>query len=191
MKTKVCAKCKIKKNISEFYRKPSSSNYKSQCRECQTKYSTEYRKKHPIKSKRKAKKFYYKNRKKLLLINKIWREEHKKERAAYNKEYVRLNRKRILKSKRNGACKKAYGITLRQKKEMILNQNNKCLSCGTDLRKLKSKNICIDHDHKSKQIRGILCHHCNVVLGLMKEDYDKILKLAKYCKKYCKNDNDL
>jgi hypothetical protein len=82
-------------------------------------------------------------------------------------------------------CKEKYGITLKQKKEMIINQNYKCLSCGLDLRLLCPKGVCIDHDHVTGKIRGILCSGCNRSLGLMKENPDKIYKLYLYALNHC------
>lgn len=37
-----------------------------------------------------------------------------------------------------------------------------------------------DHDHKTKKVRGILCHACNSGLGLVKEDVTRLLALAQY-----------
>jgi len=53
----------------------------------------------------------------------------------------------------------------------------KCELCG------KSGRICFDHDHKTGKFRGYICHNCNVVLGLIK-DNSKILELMiEYLKK--------
>jgi hypothetical protein len=79
-----------------------------------------------------------------------------------------------------------YGITKDQKDYIISMQNNKCLSCGIDFKLINSKNIHIDHSHKSGNVRGVLCSNCNFSLGLLDENYGKILKLAEYARKYCK-----
>jgi hypothetical protein len=187
MTTRICTKCKIEKDIEEFY-SHSRGLKRTYCKKCEIEYGLQYQKDHPDQMRKKRSKYYKKNKEKLSAINKIWMKEHREERKLYNQEYNRINRERILKAKRNAAYKKLYGITLQQKEDMILNQDNKCLACGTDLRKLDSKSICVDHDHNSKKIniRGILCQHCNTALGYMQEDYEKILKLAEYVKKYCK-----
>lgn len=44
---------------------------------------------------------------------------------------------------------------------------NKCMICGRDAPQLIMKNgverneLCIDHDHESGKIRGLLCQACN------------------------------
>ena len=52
-----------------------------------------------------------------------------------------------------------------------------CEICGVAWEKGKEK-LCIDHDHTTGKIRGILCKHCNHVLGHSKEQL-KILDNAK------------
>lgn len=44
---------------------------------------------------------------------------------------------------------------------------------------------CLDHDHKTGEFRGWLCHDCNKALGFFKDD-TKLLKSAiKYIEKEC------
>ena len=42
--------------------------------------------------------------------------------------------------------------------------------------------ICYDHNHKTDKFRGWLCHHCNVILGLAKDNPDLLIRLANYLK---------
>ncbi len=44
----------------------------------------------------------------------------------------------------------------------------------------KRKNFCIDHDHATGKVRGLLCHNCNVAIGLMKDNTDLLKKAAEY-----------
>lgn len=39
---------------------------------------------------------------------------------------------------------------------------------------------CLDHNHTTGAIRKVLCHGCNSALGLIKENFDTALRLAKY-----------
>jgi len=43
--------------------------------------------------------------------------------------------------------------------------------------------LCVDHDHDTGLVRGILCHSCNVALGLLDHDYILCEKLAEYLKR--------
>ncbi len=67
MKTKICTKCSIKKDIFEF------SKNRADCKKCKALYDIEYRKNNKLKLREKRKKYYIKNKKKLLKRNKRWR----------------------------------------------------------------------------------------------------------------------
>jgi hypothetical protein len=38
----------------------------------------------------------------------------------------------------------------------------------------------VDHDHKTGKVRGILCHKCNIALGLIGDDPARARALANY-----------
>lgn len=38
----------------------------------------------------------------------------------------------------------------------------------------------IDHDHATNTVRGLLCSNCNLALGLLQDDSDRIRGLADY-----------
>ena len=62
---------------------------------------------------------------------------------------------------------------------MIWKQNNKCAACE-QIFNAKDRLPCVDHDHITREIRGLLCSQCNIALGLLGEDANKIIKLATY-----------
>jgi hypothetical protein len=77
--------------------------------------------------------------------------------------------------------------------KLMKGQNYKCMICDRDLRTLKSREVCLDHNHKTGKIRGVLCRGCNSMegktwrtfqrMGLAKAgvDYEKFLRgLAGY-----------
>ena len=39
---------------------------------------------------------------------------------------------------------------------------------------------CIDHDHATGKVRGMICQNCNVLLGHAKDDIDILQKCIKY-----------
>ena len=46
------------------------------------------------------------------------------------------------------------------KLQMLKEQGWCCALCNTNLR-MNTTNACLDHDHKTGQIRGVLCRNCN------------------------------
>lgn len=73
-----------------------------------------------------------------------------------------------------------YGITLEEKNQMFLNQNNKCKLCQNV--ESDNKGFVVDHCHKSGKIRGILCSYCNKALGMFKDDPSFLEKAINYLK---------
>lgn len=55
---------------------------------------------------------------------------------------------------------KKYGITLRERQRMFKDQKGCCAICGKHESEFKRK-LHVDHNHKSKQVRGLLCFMCN------------------------------
>lgn len=76
---------------------------------------------------------------------------------------------------------KGVSIEYRRKHPPTPKPSN-CESCGSDAKDTK-KGICFDHDHDTNKFRGWLCQRCNIALGMLKNDYDNIIKLAEYIKK--------
>ena len=74
---------------------------------------------------------------------------------------------------------------------MIKTQDNKCAICGDkeshiDFHTRKTKELAVDHNHETGEIRQLLCHACNMGIGLFKEDGERMLKAIKYLEKYKK-----
>lgn len=76
---------------------------------------------------------------------------------------------------------KHYKLTLDDFNLMIENQNGKCYLCEQPI---SGKQIKVDHNHVTGQVRKLLCHNCNTSLGLMKENPDLLIKAAEYLKEY-------
>jgi len=57
---------------------------------------------------------------------------------------------------------------------------NHCYICNTSL-EIKR---CIDHNHTTGLVRNVICHSCNIVIGMVKEKTETLEKIIKYIKKY-------
>lgn len=71
--------------------------------------------------------------------------------------------------------KRKYGLSKEAYLKLIKKQKGLCAGC-----QLPPKKLCVDHDHKTGKIRGILCSDCNVALGLLKDNPETLYRLRKY-----------
>jgi len=120
---------------------------------------------------RKKKNEYYatykaKNKDKILARSRKYYWDHKEKDSAYHKLYRKNNKTKYLLAIRRCKLKKDYGITLEEYNNLLKKQNGVCAICGKPPKK-ENTLLCIDHNHSTKEIRGLLCHNCNLVLGLV------------------------
>lgn len=96
------------------------------------------------------------------------------------KEYFKSPRAKKLQRARNR--KLTTGFTKEYWDETFEAQGGKCAICGTeDPGKL---DFCADHNHETKQPRGILCRKCNSGIGLLKDDVELLEAAIKYLEHY-------
>jgi len=132
-------------------------------------------------------------------------EEQKERRRQYNKAYYAANTDAIKakvnkwvannRDKHNIKCslwakennttesrrevwrKCAYGITTTDYEKMLQDQSGSCALCPEVP---GDKPLCIDHDHASGKIRGLLCDRCNRGLGYFRDSVVSLRKAADY-----------
>jgi hypothetical protein len=95
---------------------------------------------------------------------------------------------------KNKYLKFYYGITLDEYNEMYKKQNGVCAACGHPETSSKANMLLplsVDHCHTYSVVRGLLCNGCNVALGLLKEDAERIKGLLRYIENYRDEMNQL
>ena len=102
------------------------------------------------------------------------REEAKKKTRAYYKAHPGVRRKIHLKS--------AYGLSPETFQRLLANQGGVCAICGKA--DWSSHGPCVDHDHATGKVRGILCNPCNTALGLINDDLDVLQAMNDYLHKF-------
>lgn len=110
--------------------------------------------------------------------------------AAWRKKYPGYYRNKMLdrkardpveyaKEARRIALKVTYGITHEDYLKMFRAQRGRCAICRSEDTG-RTKHFCIDHDHKTKKIRGLLCQRCNRALGLLGDTLKAVRAAASY-----------
>ncbi len=77
-------------------------------------------------------------------------------------------------SERSFLLKHRYGIDSVDFAWRVLQQDGVCALC----KRRKPKHV--DHDHKTGEVRGILCFNCNRALGYVRDDPMALYALADY-----------
>lgn len=80
----------------------------------------------------------------------------------------------------NADMKKLYGITAGRYREMEEYQDALCAICFTDIPGGHGKRLAVDHNHDTKQVRGLLCSNCNRGLGLFQDNPALLREAAEY-----------
>jgi hypothetical protein len=86
------------------------------------------------------------------------------------------------------AIKWFHGLTRQEWQAALEAQNFRCAICETafDVTGKSMFNPCIDHDHDTDKIRGLLCRRCNQGIGLLQDSGNVAEKAALYLKRHGK-----
>lgn len=133
------------------YGRAARREISSRCRDC---------------TKKKARGWYGENRERAIEQQTEYASTRKREKAAYDHGY-RL---------------REYGITVDEYDAMLDAQAHACASCRTpfDRGGPKTRRPHVDHCHASGKVRALLCHACNVSLGQMQDNPERVRALLAY-----------
>lgn len=135
--SKRCTKCNIVKPTEDFnFHTRSKGQRRGECRPCEAKRTKRYR-----------------------TLNKAALRIRQAKWTAQHKTYIHEYKLRV-----------QYGLTGAEYDAMSMAQAGVCAICHQpesqiDYRTKALKRLAVDHDHQSKQIRGLLCANCNKGLG--------------------------
>jgi len=108
-------------------------------------------------------------------------DEERAQRTEYMKQWRTNNPDRAI----DVEMRKRYGITLDDYNGMFADQDGVCVICQktetrVDHRTKTISRLAVDHDHNTGKVRGLLCHACNVALGLFKDDRQLMQRASEY-----------
>lgn len=149
-------------------------------------YNREWRARNPEKIKEHSKRSREKNKDKIRARQRQWVED--------NRDYVREKGKRRYQDNKDRQAdqmmQRRVNMTLQQYDEMLASQGGGCAICGTTESRKGTKVIrfSVDHDRSccpddiscGKCVRGLLCGHCNVGIGHLRDSVDLLTSAVAY-----------
>jgi hypothetical protein len=162
---RTCYTCKQAKPLEDFPNrkdKPEGKGY--QCCVCNRKEVQEWRKKNPKKHRDMVQTWRKRNPERVATYARIWR-------ARYPDKY------------RADTLRSNHNMTVAEYDVLHAKQQGKCAICGTTETKGKGGRLFVDHCHELDHIRGLLCHPCNLGIGMFKHDTNLLAKAMEYLAK--------
>ena len=129
------------------------------------------------------------------MTRKLRTEEEKKQ---YHKEYREKHRDKMRQyaKKYRDAHKdmpshlmRKYGITVEDKQRMWDEQKGICAVCGTALIAVFDRDCCVDHDHKTNKVRGLIHWYCNIIVGVAEAKPLLLEQIYKYLDSHARCDS--
>lgn len=77
-----------------------------------------------------------------------------------------------LRSKKEKLAK--HGLTIEDYERLLAEQRGGCALCGSTDR------LCVDHDHETGRVRGILCFKCNTAIGMLGDSAAGLRRAFEY-----------
>ena len=155
---KTCRDCGVAKPIDEVYaNKSSRDGHRPECKACNL-------------ATRRAK--YAENPRPYIERTRKWQLENP-ERVRATMERFKAAGKRTA-SNRKSHLKRKYGLTLEAFDQLLASQGGGYAICGRP----DADNV--DHDHRTGRLRGILCFNCNIAIGQVQDDEDRLAVAMAY-----------
>ena len=165
---KVCAKCHKEKSLDEFQ---ADSRYRcgvhSQCKECRK----EYQKWWNARNTKKNTEDQFRKQKRCPRCGEVkppWEFAScpsKKSGLSSRCKSCRLkSEKRSKRQMLKDRLKTLYQMTTLEYDKLLIKQDRKCAICGIVMNK-----PCVDHNHSTGKIRGLLCVWCNTRLSALED----------------------
>jgi len=166
----MCTSCLKLKPLDEFFNHPSGLYKRTPtCKPCTETKNDEWKKNNPERARetanQRSKRYYQTN---IDQCRERGRSYHKER----NAKFPELKRAARLKEK--------YGLTPGAWQALFDAQGKRCAICKTDTPDQVNAKWDTDHDHSTGKVRGILCSHCNRLLGAARDDASVLLAAITY-----------
>jgi hypothetical protein len=185
---KTCSKCGVEKLVSEFSKNSAAPDgIRIYCKECCAREAKARQKKNmardtvvvpqskkcPGCKKEKSSLDFYKNHRNIDGLYSYCKECDVKAKAGYTERNLARDIVVVPRFKTCPVCKI-------EKSSNGFTKNYLCKICSIDLH---NKRACVDHDHLTNMVRGILCHGCNCGLGQFNDSVELLTIGIDYLRK--------
>ena len=106
--------------------------------------------------------------------------------TAYHHDKRTPNKRRTTCTECRNIHRRITNISSLERNYLLETQNNSCAICGINADDLV-QGLCVDHNHETNQVRGLLCNACNLGLGQFK---DSVVFLS-YAIEYLEQHDDI
>lgn len=96
----------------------------------------------------------------------------KEEKDFYPYKYYTRNECKDCTALKHGWYK--YKLSIKDNIAMRVAQNNKCAMCK------ENKKLCVDHNHLTGEVRGLVCHRCNIFIAMVERNTQLLEKVKSY-----------
>lgn len=161
---RTCTTCKEAKPLDQFARSTRAKDgLHTLCKACKAAQSRAWYHATPERQKARNKRRYA---------------EHGPAMRAAASRWFAENKARITEVRYRWRLRTAYGLTPEAYVEMVEAQRGLCAACGNPPH--DNRGLRIDHSHETGEVRGLLCHHCNVGLGHFDDSPERLRAVADY-----------
>ena len=87
--------------------------------------------------------------------------------------YRKKNPRQVLRSR----LKAAYGLDIEHYDFLVSKAGGRCMACS------RQRSLVVDHCHETGKVRGLICHGCNVGLGLLGDTVAGLERTIAYLKR--------
>lgn len=103
----------------------------------------------------------------------------KRHKEGKSQEWKKRNPEKAKEVQRRAIFKMKYGITLEEYEALLKKQNGICAICKEPCR--SGRRLCVDHNHETGQVRGLLCVYCNRnIVGIIDTSKELVMRALKY-----------
>lgn len=163
---KTCRSCRAAKSASEFWWKVPGVRRDTRCKDCDKAVRKAWYEAHREQTLSRGQAYYWANRDDLI----------RRQRGRYY-----ANRPRISEAEKRLHLLKKYGLTPEDYARMYKEQGGLCKVCREVPNGVgKAAALGVDHNHKTKRVRGLLCVRCNSALGMVRDSRERLDALSAY-----------